>query len=318
VSIASELLADPSLFFLDEPTSGLDPGLEKRMMYTLRYLRGLGRTVVLVTHATANITQCDLVAFLADGRLVYYGPPAGALQMFGATGGDFADIYTRLHGPASADQIEFGGELARSTPCGASTTPAGKPPTMAELWEMRFRDSEYYRTYVYERTKPAGRRADTEPITTRRPRGDDRPGPLPLHPRRRTPGGRGQTPGAATHVAGAPVRHPDAPLHPPAGGRPQEPAHLLMQAPIIGVVILLAARANALQSPDVQQRPPGAVPARGDRGVVRRAQLGPRGHEGGEDLSPRAPRQPPHRALPRLEGRSARGLCMIQSSCCSP
>ncbi|WP_366524552.1 ATP-binding cassette domain-containing protein [Nannocystis sp.] len=27
VSIASELLADPSLFFLDEPTSGLDPGL---------------------------------------------------------------------------------------------------------------------------------------------------------------------------------------------------------------------------------------------------------------------------------------------------
>jgi len=138
VSIASELIADPSLFFLDEPTSGLDPGLEKRMMYTLRYLADSGRTVVLVTHATANITQCDLVAFLANGRLVYYGPPAGALQMFGATGGDFADIYTRLHGRASEDQIEYGGELAAQYAVWRQHHPkAAAPPTMAVLWEMR-------------------------------------------------------------------------------------------------------------------------------------------------------------------------------------
>jgi predicted acylesterase/phospholipase RssA len=58
VSIAAELLADPSLFFLDEPTSGLDPGLEKKMMHTLRQLADGGRTVVLVTHATENIALC--------------------------------------------------------------------------------------------------------------------------------------------------------------------------------------------------------------------------------------------------------------------
>ena len=85
VSIAVELLAGPGLFFLDEPTSGLDPGLEKKMMYTLRKLADGGRTVVLVTHATANITQCTHVAFMADGRLVCFGPPQEALEFFGST-----------------------------------------------------------------------------------------------------------------------------------------------------------------------------------------------------------------------------------------
>jgi len=99
VSIAAELLAEPNLFFLDEPTSGLDPGLEKKMMHTLRRLADGGRTVVLVTHATANIVQCDHVCFLSQGRMVYYGPPEEALDFFGVTSGDFADIYDQLDDP---------------------------------------------------------------------------------------------------------------------------------------------------------------------------------------------------------------------------
>jgi ABC-type multidrug transport system ATPase subunit/pSer/pThr/pTyr-binding forkhead associated (FHA) protein len=105
VSIGAELIAEPSVFFLDEATSGLDPGLEKKLMYTLRRLADAGRTIVLVTHATANIRQCDHIAFLADGRLVFFGPPATALDFFGA--GDFADIYAEIERDPAAWQARF-------------------------------------------------------------------------------------------------------------------------------------------------------------------------------------------------------------------
>lgn len=91
VSIAAELLADPKLIFLDEATSGLDPGLEKKLMYTLRRMADEGRTVVLITHATSNIVQTDHVAFLSQGRLIYFGPSREALEYFGVE--DFSDIY---------------------------------------------------------------------------------------------------------------------------------------------------------------------------------------------------------------------------------
>lgn len=94
VSIAAELLADPKLIFLDEATSGLDPGLEKKMMHTLRRMADEGRTVVLITHATANIVQTDHVAFISQGKLVYFGPPRDSLEFFGVE--DFADIYGRI------------------------------------------------------------------------------------------------------------------------------------------------------------------------------------------------------------------------------
>jgi len=128
ISIAMELLAEPSLFFLDEPTSGLDPGLEKKMMYTLRQLADGGRTIILVTHATANINQCDLVCFLAQGRMVYYGPPEEARVFFGVTSEDFADIYAQLD---DADP-----KIAHQK---------------AAQWEQSFRQSPYHRQYVADR-----------------------------------------------------------------------------------------------------------------------------------------------------------------------
>jgi energy-coupling factor transporter ATP-binding protein EcfA2 len=101
VSIALELLANPSVFFLDEPTSGLDPGLDRKMMFLLRKLADKGHTIVLVTHATNNINACDYICFVAQGgRLAYFGPPNDAKAYFGKT--DFAEIYSALE-PAEAN-----------------------------------------------------------------------------------------------------------------------------------------------------------------------------------------------------------------------
>jgi ABC-type multidrug transport system ATPase subunit len=102
VSLALELLANPSVFFLDEPTSGLDPGLDLKMMQLLRKLADKGHTIILVTHATTNITVCDYVCFLAQGgHLAYYGSPGEALAYFGVQ--SFAEIYNALD-PTTEDK----------------------------------------------------------------------------------------------------------------------------------------------------------------------------------------------------------------------
>ncbi len=154
VSIASEMLADPSLFFLDEPTSGLDPGLEKKMMYTLRRLADSGRTVLLVTHATDNITQCDHVVFMEMGNLVYFGPPNEALDFFGVNSGSFADIYTHLKaepGDELYQQLVQNTLRAEYYEWQTMNPGQNKPPPLVDLWKAHYHRSEQYRRYVVER-----------------------------------------------------------------------------------------------------------------------------------------------------------------------
>ena len=121
VSIDVERLTRPGLFFLDEATSGLDPGTENRLMRLLRQLADDGQTIVLITHATKNVTLCDQVIFLAKGgRLAYFGPPGEALQYFGV--GDFDEIYEQLEDHRSPEE-----------------------------WEARYRQSAQYAQYVVKR-----------------------------------------------------------------------------------------------------------------------------------------------------------------------
>ncbi len=128
VSIGVELIADPKLFFLDEPTSGLDPGRDLIMMELMRKLADEGRTVVLVTHATANISLCDRVVFLGrGGNQCYFGPPAQAFDFFGEKD-NFAKIYIKLE-----PEVE---KYPKET------------EEIAQKEAKRFRQSSYYQQYI--------------------------------------------------------------------------------------------------------------------------------------------------------------------------
>lgn len=102
VAVALELIGEPRVVLLDEPTTGLDPGLEQRVMQLLRTLAHGRRSVVLITHATQSLHQCDRIAVMAPGgSLAYLGPPAGAPVAFGVV--HIEDVYNALPAEAPAD-----------------------------------------------------------------------------------------------------------------------------------------------------------------------------------------------------------------------
>jgi ABC-type multidrug transport system ATPase subunit len=95
VSVAMELLTEPSLLVLDEPTTGLDPALDRQVMTMLRRLADAGRVIVVVTHSLTFIDVCDQVVLLAPGgKTAYCGPPAELGEAMGST--DWADTFNRV------------------------------------------------------------------------------------------------------------------------------------------------------------------------------------------------------------------------------
>jgi ABC transport system ATP-binding/permease protein len=145
VNIALELMAQPRLLFLDEPTSGLDPGLDLSIMGLLRQWAtdpADPRTIILVTHATENVTNCKYVAFMAPGGyVVYFGPPEDALTYFGVK--RFAEIY-RLVGNYQLPELTVSDEESDSEP----------QKDVREL-TTRFQESSDHFHYVSSRQLPA-------------------------------------------------------------------------------------------------------------------------------------------------------------------
>lgn len=134
VSIGVELLNKPSLFFLDEATSGLDPGTEAEIMQLLRQLADQGCTILLITHATENVTVCDQVVFMArGGNLAYFGPPQQAPAFFGVT--HFNQIYQKV-----------------------------EHESMPTYWQQNYLASDHYQSYISQRQAlPPALPSATEP-----------------------------------------------------------------------------------------------------------------------------------------------------------
>ncbi|XP_055625874.1 ATP-binding cassette subfamily G member 4 [Toxorhynchites rutilus septentrionalis] len=77
LSIALEMVANPSIFFLDEPTSGLDEVTAATCVRLFRDLAKQGRTVVCTIHQpSARIfTYFDHIYVIAKGQCVFQGCP---------------------------------------------------------------------------------------------------------------------------------------------------------------------------------------------------------------------------------------------------
>ncbi|KAF8056790.1 hypothetical protein N665_1268s0002 [Sinapis alba] len=89
VSIAHELLINPSLLVLDEPTSGLDATAALRLVQTLAGMaHGKGKTVVTSIHQPSSrvFQMFDTVLLLSEGRCLFFGKGRDAMAYFDSVG----------------------------------------------------------------------------------------------------------------------------------------------------------------------------------------------------------------------------------------
>lgn len=103
VSIAVELLTDPTILFLDEPTSPLDPETIESFLQSLRELSKRGTTIIMVTHKPEDLNYVDQVIFLGvQGHLVYKGDATKLTQHFGAK--NIVEVYSQM---SNIDQVKI-------------------------------------------------------------------------------------------------------------------------------------------------------------------------------------------------------------------
>ncbi|GER07947.1 ABC transporter ATP-binding protein [Iodidimonas muriae] len=74
LALAQALIGTPDILLLDEPTSGLDPASRAQVYATIDRLRASGATILVSTHALAEIEpHVDRAILLHQGRIIAAG-----------------------------------------------------------------------------------------------------------------------------------------------------------------------------------------------------------------------------------------------------
>jgi ATP-binding cassette, subfamily G (WHITE), eye pigment precursor transporter len=95
-NIGIELITDPKVLLLDEPTSGLDSVTSVKIVALLNELARKGRTIIFTIHQpTAEVlTFFDDLMLMAQGKTVFHGPMAAAVEYFSSVGYTCPVTYT--------------------------------------------------------------------------------------------------------------------------------------------------------------------------------------------------------------------------------
>ena len=88
LSLASEILTNPSIMFCDEPTSGLDSYMAATVVETLSRLASQGRTVICTIHQPSSqiVKMFDKVLLMAEGRTAFLGHVSSANKFLESCG----------------------------------------------------------------------------------------------------------------------------------------------------------------------------------------------------------------------------------------
>ena len=84
LSIALELVDDPSILFLDEPTTGLDSSSSTQCIRLLKKLAQEGKTIICTIHTPSALLleMFDHLYALADGNCIYQGSSQNLIPFF--------------------------------------------------------------------------------------------------------------------------------------------------------------------------------------------------------------------------------------------
>lgn len=87
LSIALEIIDDPSILFIDEPTTGLDSIAALQCLNLLKKLTSHGRAVVCSMHvpSTTMLNLFDFIFIISRGECVYQGSPSNMMSFLEAT-----------------------------------------------------------------------------------------------------------------------------------------------------------------------------------------------------------------------------------------
>ena len=80
IGLARAVYDHPSVVVLDEPTSNLDNEGRLALIATMKKLKEMGSTVILIAHQPSLFSEMDKVAFVAEGQIQKFGPAKEVIQ----------------------------------------------------------------------------------------------------------------------------------------------------------------------------------------------------------------------------------------------